>query len=103
LSNAFEHAHARQIEAEISYGPRVFRLRIRDDGEGIPTEVLDQGRAGHFGLPGMRERAKQIGAELAIWSGANTGTEIELNLAGTIAYGKSLPRSRFRLFQQKVR
>jgi signal transduction histidine kinase len=103
LSNAFKHAHARHIEAEISYGPRAFKLRIRDDGGGIPAEVLDQGRAGHFGLPGMRERAKQIGAELTIWSSPDTGTEIDLSLASTIAYGTPLPRSPFRLFQQKVR
>jgi signal transduction histidine kinase len=101
LSNAFRHAHAHHIEAEISYGSHAFRLRIRDDGEGIPTEVLDQGRAGHFGLPGMRERAKQIGAELTIWSRPGTGTEIDLSLAGTIAYGTSPRRSRFRLFRKK--
>jgi signal transduction histidine kinase len=101
LSNACKHAHARRIEAEISYGSRAFRLRIRDDGEGIPAEVLEQGRAGHFGLPGIRERAKQIGAELTIWSRPDTGTEIDLSLAASIAYATPLPRSRFRLFHRK--
>jgi len=101
LSNAFKHAHARQIEAEISYGDRTFRLRIRDDGEGIPDEILERGRQGHYGLAGMRERAKQIGAELTIWSRVGTGTEIDLSLAGTTAYGTSPRRSWFRLFQQK--
>ena len=56
LSNAFKHAHARHVEAEIEYGERVFRLRIRDDGEGIPAEILYQGRPGRYGLPGIRER-----------------------------------------------
>jgi ligand-binding sensor domain-containing protein/two-component sensor histidine kinase len=101
LSNAFRHARARHIEVEISYGPQAFRLRIRDDGEGIPAEVLDQGRAGHFGLPGMRERARQIGAELTIWSRPGAGTEIDLRLAATIAFGTPPRRSRFRLFRQK--
>ena len=45
LRNAFKHAHARHIEAEINYGERLFRLRIRDDGEGIPAEILEHGRA----------------------------------------------------------
>jgi signal transduction histidine kinase/ligand-binding sensor domain-containing protein len=102
LRNAFKHAHARHIEAEINYGERVFRLRIRDDGEGIPAEILEQGRAGHYGLPGIRERARQVGADLTIWSRAGTGTEIDLSLAGSIAYGTSPRRSRLRIFGKKV-
>jgi signal transduction histidine kinase len=96
IGNAFKHAQARHIETEITYEPGAFRLRMRDDGQGIPAEILDQGRAGHFGLQGMRERARQIGAELTIWSRPGTGTEIELSLAGTIAYKRPLRRSRFR-------
>ncbi len=101
LSNAFNHARARHIEVEIGYGPQALRLRIRDDGEGIPSEVLAHGRAEHFGLLGMRERAKQIGAELTIWSRPGAGTEIDLSLAGKIAYGTSPQGSWFRRFQQK--
>jgi signal transduction histidine kinase len=102
LQNAFKHARARHIEAEINYGERVFRLRIRDDGEGIPAEILEQGRSGHYGLPGLRERAKQVGADLTIWSRAGTGTEIDLSLAGSIAYGTSPRRSRLWIFGKKV-
>jgi len=102
LRNAFKHAHAGRIEAEINYGERVFRLRIRDDGEGIPAEILEQGRAGHYGLPGIRDRARQVGADLTIWSRAGTGTEIDLSLAGSIAYGTSPRRSGLRIFGKKV-
>ena len=64
LRNAFRHAQARRIDVAIGYGERQFRLRVRDDGKGIDPEVLDgQARAGHFGLPGMRERAELIGGE----------------------------------------
>ena len=91
LRNAFSHAQAHQIEAEMMYTDRLFRLRIRDDGQGIPSEILEEGRPGHYGLPGMRERAKQIGAKLTIWSGVGRGTEIELRLEGSIAYGGTLP------------
>jgi signal transduction histidine kinase len=100
LRNAFRHAHAHHIEAEITYGERTFRLRIRDDGEGIPPEFLSEGRPGHYGLSGMRERAKQIGGKFDIWSGAGAGTEIDLSVAGSIAYRTSTSRSLFRLFQQ---
>ena len=102
LRNAFKHAHARHIEAEISYGERLFRLRIRDDGDGIPPDILGRDRPGHYGLSGMRERAKQIGAELTVWSRAGSGTEIELMLPGSIAYDTPVGRSLLRLFRTKV-
>jgi signal transduction histidine kinase/ligand-binding sensor domain-containing protein len=102
LRNAFSHARAHRIEAEIIYAERLFRLRIRDDGEGIAPAVLEDGRPGHYGLPGMRERAAEIGAKLDIWSGVGTGTEIDLSVPGSIAYGKRSGRSRLRLFREKA-
>ena len=102
LRNAFSHARARHIEAEIIYAGTDFHLRIRDDGEGIPPAVLENGRLGHYGLPGMRERAAEIGAKLDIWSGAGSGTEIELTVPGSIAYGKPPGRSRLRIFREKA-
>jgi signal transduction histidine kinase len=89
LRNAFSHAQASKIEAEITYGARLLRLRIRDDGKGVDSKLLDAGREGHWGLPGMRERAQQIGAQLDVWSEVGAGTEIELRLPGSIAYGTS--------------
>jgi signal transduction histidine kinase len=91
LRNAFRHAQASTIEAEITYGERVLRLRIRDDGKGIDPKLLDAGRDRHWGLSGMRERAHEIGAQLDIWSEIGAGTEVELRIPGTVAYGTSLP------------
>ena len=89
LRNAFRHAHAGRIEAEIRYDRDMFRLRIRDDGKGIDSSVLQEGaRTGHFGLPGMHERAKKIGARLKIWSEPGAGTEAELTVPARIAYEK---------------
>jgi signal transduction histidine kinase len=100
LRNAFNHAHAQRIEVDLIYLERLFRLRIRDDGAGIPPEVLKQGRPGHYGLNGMRERAEQMGAKFGIWGGAaGAGTEIELTISGSIAYGKPAKRFRFRPFR----
>jgi signal transduction histidine kinase len=101
LRNAFTHAAAHHIETEITYGERAFCLRIRDDGQGIPTEVLEAGRPGHYGLSGIRERAEQIGAKLEIWSGAKAGTEIELSIAGSMAYSTPARRRPFRWFSKK--
>ena len=102
LRNAFGHARASQIETEITYGERQFLLRIRDNGEGIPSSILEAGRTGHYGLAGMRERARQIGGKVEIWSGAGTGTEIELKIAAAIAYNRPPGRSRFHLFRRQT-
>ncbi len=67
-----------------------FGCAIRDDGNGIDPEVLGQGsRAGHWGLPGMHERAKRIGGHLNVWSRPGAGTEVELTVPGSIAYETS--------------
>ena len=102
LRNAFGHAQAHHIEAELIYADRQFQLRIRDDGKGIAPEFLEEGRPGHYGLPGMRERAKQIGATLTIWSGGGSGTEIELSIEASIAYLTPPGQSRLRLFRKKA-
>jgi ligand-binding sensor domain-containing protein/signal transduction histidine kinase len=89
LRNAFRHAHASRIEAEIRYDRGVFRLRIRDDGKGIDSSVLKEGeRRGHFGLPGIHERARKIGGRMKIWSEPGAGTEAELTVPARIAYVK---------------
>jgi signal transduction histidine kinase len=102
LRNAFLHARAQKIEAEITYSDSEFLLHVRDDGGGIDPEVANQGaRAGHWGLPGMRERAKSFGGKLEVWSEHGAGTEIKLRVPGAIAYGKSEPRRRFGLWRKK--
>ena len=87
VRNAFRHAQARRIELEIRYDNRLLRLRVRDDGKGIDSKVLAEGgREGHFGLHGMRERAKMIGGKLDVWSERASGTEIELSIPASKAY-----------------
>ena len=87
LRNAFRHAQADQIEVELQYGDKEFTLRVRDNGRGIDRDILSgNGRTGHFGLHGMRERAKLIGGKLAIWSEVDSGTEVELTIPAPLAY-----------------
>jgi signal transduction histidine kinase/ligand-binding sensor domain-containing protein len=103
LRNAFKHAKAQHVEAEITYTDRMLRLRVRDDGTGIAADVLQQGRSGHFGLRGMRERAEQIGGKLDIWNGPKTGTEIELSLDGSIAYREPARRPFWSMLRKRER
>jgi signal transduction histidine kinase/ligand-binding sensor domain-containing protein len=95
LRNAFRHAQARQVEVEIRYDNQQFRLRVRDDGKGIDPGVLaGQGLGGHYGLAGMRERAKLIGGKLVVWSEVDAGTEVELHIPAGTAYANTREGSR---------
>ena len=101
LRNAFRHACARRVEAEVRYGDEQLRVRIRDDGKGIDPEVLKEGRRqGHWGLPGVKERAHQIGAQLDFWSEAGAGTEVQLSIPAAIAYKNSRARPRFKFLRR---
>ncbi|MDQ2835135.1 MAG: histidine kinase [Acidobacteriota bacterium] len=87
LYNAFRHARATSIEVQLTYGSREMKLNLRDDGVGISVEVMRHGALeGHFGLPGMAERAKKIGARLSIFTREGGGTEIEVKLSSRLAY-----------------
>jgi ligand-binding sensor domain-containing protein/signal transduction histidine kinase len=95
LRNAFTHAQAKRIEVEIRYDERELRLRVRDDGKGIDAKHLNEdGRPGHYGLRGMRERAELLGGKLAVWSELDAGTEVELMIPAARAYETSPVRRR---------
>jgi signal transduction histidine kinase len=92
LRNAYRHAHATRIVVEIRYDARQLRLRVRDDGKGMDQKIVDGGgRAGHYGLAGMRERAKGMRGTLTIWSELDSGTEVELTVPGLVAYATGSP------------
>jgi signal transduction histidine kinase/ligand-binding sensor domain-containing protein len=87
LRNAFTHAHACRVEVEFEYGVDRFALRIYDDGTGIPPDVLAAGaREGHFGLPGMQERAQYIQGRLSLLARASAGTQVVLEVPGNAIY-----------------
>jgi signal transduction histidine kinase/ligand-binding sensor domain-containing protein len=86
LVNAFLHARANTVEVEVEYASRYLRIMVRDDGCGIDPQVLDAGRQGHWGLPGMRERSEVIGASLRLRSRIGAGTEVELTVPSAIAF-----------------
>lgn len=87
LANAFRHAQASNIEVEIVYDRRELRLHVRDDGRGIDGVILAAGgRSEHWGLIGMRERARQIRGHFQLWSRPGAGAEIELRIPALMAY-----------------
>ena len=55
----------------------------------------DGGRSGHYGLRGMRERSRILGAHLDVWTELDSGTEVELSIPASVAYGSSRLLARF--------
>ena len=77
LTNALRHARARTIHVNARYEPPAgLVLVIADDGGGMPADRRE-GR----GLGGLRSRARELGAGLAITS-SDTGTQVCITLPG---------------------
>lgn len=94
--NAFQHAHAAHVVVELAYEPDGLAVRVRDDGMGLPREVLQAGgRNGHWGLSGMRERAERIGAMLELQSNGGKGTDVVLRVPAEVAYRGKPPSARW--------
>lgn len=88
IGNALRHSGCTSLETTLSYERFWLRLRVRDDGCGIPDDILRQGRNGHFGLNGMRERAQRLRGTLRIASTDSEGTEIEVRIPAALAYAR---------------
>ena len=76
INNAVKHAQAQRILVNLVFDAKRVQLIIRDDGHGFNNQATGNGREGHFGLIGMRERAQQIGGTLSIQSSNDSGTEV---------------------------
>jgi signal transduction histidine kinase len=85
IRNACMHSEASRLEVELRYDHDLLVL-VRDNGKGIDATTAAEGKDGHFGLTGMRERAARIGAELTLATSATSGTEITLVVPGDIAF-----------------
>lgn len=78
IANSLRHASASLVRVTFEGTQRNFRLCIIDDGIGIPEELV-QGRSGHLGIVGMRERAQSVGALISINNEPGGGTRVSLN------------------------
>jgi signal transduction histidine kinase len=89
IRNAYLHAHAKHIALTLSYRRQSFSLLVSDDGKGIDAATLQASRAaGHFGLIGMSERARQLHAQFRIEKNEPSGTRITVVVPARTAYRK---------------
>lgn len=76
LNNIVKHSRAKQAKVIVARSARHITITIQDNGRGLATEKTNDG----FGLKGISERARMLGAKYAIHSTAEQGTVITLNL-----------------------
>jgi len=80
LANAAQHARARKVSVSVEAAGGRIRLIVEDDGAGFDFDLASAPANEHFGLLGMRERARLLGGSLQIASAVGAGTRIELDL-----------------------
>jgi signal transduction histidine kinase len=81
ITNVIKHSQATTTEIEIDYGPRNVVLRIKDNGRGFDPAQHTGPNDGHFGLLGIAERAKRLGANLVLESNPGAGTLVMVSVA----------------------
>ena len=81
LTNAVKHAQASRASVSVAFTEDAVELTVSDDGRGIPSEKPAHGF--HFGLSGMRERARALGTRLELESAPGIGTTIRVRWSGT--------------------
>ena len=89
LLNAFRHAQAKRIWVSIQYSNQALNVSISDDGIGIDSDGGGTSSPGHFGVVGMRERARGLKADLSIEANGDRGTRIHLRVPAARAFARS--------------
>lgn len=85
IRNACAHSGGNRVEITLEYAHDL-TLRVGDNGVGIDSDIAAQGKEGHFGLRGMRERAERISSKFTLVSSPASGTVITLVVPGRVAF-----------------
>jgi len=78
LTNITRHARAEHVRLQLEAHNGLLNMEIEDDGVGF--DASGQTDSGHYGLVGMRERARLAGGTLEICSQPGKGTILQLRL-----------------------
>jgi NarL family two-component system sensor histidine kinase YdfH len=79
LANVARHARARRVWVRLAEVNGELEIVVRDDGVGFDSAEVN-GRAGHYGLIGLRERARLAGGSLEVASAPGQGATLTLRL-----------------------
>jgi two-component system, NarL family, sensor histidine kinase ComP len=73
VSNALKHGHATSIHVSLTKTLNGVELSVTDDGNGA---AIAGDLARGLGIPGMRERLRQVGGSVSVASDGRTGTMV---------------------------
>jgi signal transduction histidine kinase len=80
LSNAVKHASAENAEAVVEFGNAEVILTVSDDGCGFEPGEASAADPTHFGLQGMRGRARRLHGQFQIDSTPGSGTTVRASI-----------------------
>jgi signal transduction histidine kinase/ligand-binding sensor domain-containing protein len=87
VTNAFRHAQASAMHVELHYGRRALNITVIDDGRGTNLSTQAPERTGHWGLQGIRERARRVGGRFVIGAApSGKGTRADLRIPARYVY-----------------
>ena len=90
LGNVQRHAEVEECNLRLLFTRGCLSILVEDAGKGFDVEQMEDARKrgdgdGHFGLLGMEERAKLIGASLNVISKPGEGTKVHIKLPCPVA------------------
>jgi two-component system NarL family sensor kinase len=80
LDNIAKHAQATHAQVTVTGDRETIRVRLRDNGVGLPSTGVDRRAEGHFGLPLLCDAADDLGGHMRVYSGEQGGTSVDLDL-----------------------
>jgi signal transduction histidine kinase len=94
LRNVESHTRAEKVRLALGYDGDDVVLEIADDGDGftIPPDLEDLKAGGHFGVIGMRERAKRVGGQLELESAPGKGCRLKVVVPALTPAGRGSAR-----------
>lgn len=80
VANVIRHARAESLRLRLSYEVESVSLVIEDDGQGFDVGQVPSSAEGHFGLTGIQERARLLGAQVMLESNLGRGSKVQLRV-----------------------
>jgi signal transduction histidine kinase len=81
LTNVLKHSGATAVSLQLIFGPDSVALEIKDNGSGLIAARVAATDQPHYGLLGMKERAKRIGGRLEVSGPPGEGTTVRVSVS----------------------